>query len=499
MQGSIVPTGTAGALPWCIVMSDTRGVGSSPSDPRPSQAVWHQTVHVNRLYAMKHGYGFVHVQWRTWRPHEDEKEGCFHALRGSRGASWCKIPAIARTLLVGIRDRKCSNIMFLGSDAFVLNTSMGIDEYLERAKRIGDEGLVDDEWEMLVSSNAPFRPWDGMCLDVFWLRATPGACGILRNWWDADFPSKFRAHAFEQEALSIGAHLHNRAYGARVRLLPTAVFFRMVADRTLENGGRSRAGADHPATDASAWPWDPWLLHMSKNVLAPPRTLNLRSPLELLRATRQTLELDPLLSGALSHETVHDRAVEVVRLEANASDAIFAGFGPGRCAHALPRPGVEGFESERWCCGRDRPRLSPLVTQLNGSRTPPGVLRPCWIRDGQEYRWTCWAKDATFPPRLPDSERCNDSLTGSIAAIPRPSHGGTRKGGCADRRLPCSPWAVRFRSVRRWENVPSCAIFDMDPALCGEYRWSNGARPTTLCCACGGGAPFGVAADAATT
>ena len=53
------------ALPWCIVMSDTR---DGPSEAHVTKSpLWHQTVHVNRMFVIKHGYGFVHVQWRPPR------------------------------------------------------------------------------------------------------------------------------------------------------------------------------------------------------------------------------------------------------------------------------------------------------------------------------------------------------------------------------------------------------------------------------------------------
>ena len=54
-------------------------------------------------------------------------------------------------------------------------------------------------------SNAPYVT-DGLCTGVFWLRNTPQACGILRNWWDADWPNLNFAHPFEQDAMSRAVH-----------------------------------------------------------------------------------------------------------------------------------------------------------------------------------------------------------------------------------------------------------------------------------------------------
>ena len=79
---------------------------------------------------------------------------------------------------------------------------MSLEEYLEHGRSLGDEALIDDDWSLLFTSNAH-------------------SCGILRNWWDADWPDKSR-WSWEQGAMADGVHLYNRAYGARVRVLPTS-------------------------------------------------------------------------------------------------------------------------------------------------------------------------------------------------------------------------------------------------------------------------------------
>ena len=136
--------------------------------------------------------------------------------------------------------------MFVDTDAFFLEHDVSIDAYLERAHvEARDEALVDDRWQLLFSSNAPFRPWDALCSGVFWLRNTATSCGVLRNWWDAEWTHFNQRHPFEQAAMSAGVHRFNRAYGDLVRVMPSASFFHH--ERTA---GRK-----------AAFPLDSWMLH----------------------------------------------------------------------------------------------------------------------------------------------------------------------------------------------------------------------------------------------
>ena len=102
--------------------------------------------------------------------------------------------------------RSCANLLYLDSDAFLTNLSSSVDAYLEAKRVAGDEAVALDEgWQLLFSSNAPFVA-DGLCTGVFWLRNTREACGILRNWWDADWRNFNLAHPFEQDAMSRAVH-----------------------------------------------------------------------------------------------------------------------------------------------------------------------------------------------------------------------------------------------------------------------------------------------------
>jgi hypothetical protein len=97
---------------------------------------------------------------------------------------------------------------------------MSLEECLEHGRSLGDEALIDDDWSLLFTSNAPHVN-AGLCTGIFFARSKSDSCGILRNWWDANWPDKSR-WSWEQGAMADGVHLHNRAYGARVRVLPTS-------------------------------------------------------------------------------------------------------------------------------------------------------------------------------------------------------------------------------------------------------------------------------------
>ena len=96
---------------------------------------------------------------------------------------------------------------------------MSLDEYLEHGRSLGDEALIDDDWSLLFTSNAHVNA--GLCTVNFFTCSKSDSCGILRNWWGADWPDKSR-WSWEQGAMADGVHLYNRAYGARVRVLPTS-------------------------------------------------------------------------------------------------------------------------------------------------------------------------------------------------------------------------------------------------------------------------------------
>lgn len=191
-----------------------------------------------------------------------DADACTHPAVGPRAAPWCKILALAVAMQRGVRGRRCAAVMWLDSDAYVVDPTvsrplldcpgraprasthrppataprahapsppqMSIEAYLTRARRLGDEAVAPGSgpWELLLSSNTPFQP-DSVCTAVLWLHNTAGACGLLRRWWDAPWPEYSHRHPYEQRPLSAhpapprahpavhGASTHPRATRAR--------------------------------------------------------------------------------------------------------------------------------------------------------------------------------------------------------------------------------------------------------------------------------------------
>ena len=128
--------------PWCLVTFDGRSAEGQKD-------YWVRASALNAAYAARHKYGFIHMQV--------EGNMCHHTTMGRRRPAWCKVPAVARVLLLGIDGRPCESIMYLDSDAVVTNPSLSIDDYLARARRRGDEALFDDNWLLLFSSDYWFN------------------------------------------------------------------------------------------------------------------------------------------------------------------------------------------------------------------------------------------------------------------------------------------------------------------------------------------------------
>lgn len=245
-------SGAAAAMPafrWCLVMSDTRAADEL-------HEYWQLTAAINRHYAISHGYGFFRARLR-WNGTSAESpklaSACTHGMHGPRASPWCKIPVMAYVALHGVLGRRCSRLMYLDSDAYIANLSMSVDGFLARSRRMGDEAVAANggrPWHLLFSSNAPFQP-DGLCTAVFWMRNSGEACGLLRRWWDSPWPNLSHAHPFEQRPMSV-LHRFHRAFGERVRLMPTATFFR---------------------TRQAGWPINPFVHHMTERFRRQPQEL----------------------------------------------------------------------------------------------------------------------------------------------------------------------------------------------------------------------------------
>ena len=226
---------------WCVVMSDDRPLVRQDRSGHVG-SFGTLTATINHAYALRHSYGFLHVQIT--------RNTCQHAVYGPRHTAWCKLPVIASVLIDGLHGRKCNGVLFLDSDAYVANHSLSIDEYFARARARGDEALADsagEPWELLFASDFWFHP-EELNTGAFFARGGPRfasrACGLLRRWWDAYFPAANLQKPWEQAAIQamylqlqgpsnkwirhqgiMGSPV-GAAWGSRVRLLPSARFFR---------------------------------------------------------------------------------------------------------------------------------------------------------------------------------------------------------------------------------------------------------------------------------
>ena len=125
-----VRRGMAPPLRWCLVMSDTRAA-------QGLDHYWQLTTAINRHYARAHGYGFLLAKL-GWENHSGASpklmSACAHARHGQRASPWCKIPVVAHVARHGVLGRRCLNLMYLDSDAYVANLSTSIDHFLVHAR-----------------------------------------------------------------------------------------------------------------------------------------------------------------------------------------------------------------------------------------------------------------------------------------------------------------------------------------------------------------------------
>ena len=375
---------------WCVVMSDNRPPSDLPSADSCTAFA----------YARHHGYGFVYTRWvgGSANPHSAKQTsarpagdrptarprasggvlplgntGCIHPRRGALSPYWCKIPAVAHAMLHGVEHRPCERLVYLDTDVRIINRSLSLDAYFDRARRLRDEALQDDMWHLLFTSNAP-HVHSGLCTGLFFVRNGPTACGILRNWFDADWPDKPLPWSFEQGAMAEGVHAYHRAYGDAVRLMPTSTTWRW---------------EEIPKLAPMPWrasPSDALFHHRCRRVGSSDE--NCLPSREDVPAPSRSCEMRDATDGDGSR----GRAVDAVMRLLHASEQVFAPYPSdhGACPVATPRIGVRrgDFMSAATCC-RHGKRLAPSRYHLNGSRSP--TPRPCWssIRiSARDQRWT---------------------------------------------------------------------------------------------------------------
>jgi len=379
--------------PWCLAMVESRADNAT--------AIWSLASAINREYAGAHGYGFYRA--RLPRP-SSGRPACVHPQHGARAASWCKLAVTLRLLLLGVRGRPCAHVMYIDSDAFILNASMSIDEYLERARSVGDEAVQDARWELLLSSDFPYRG-AGPCAGVFWVKNSPDGCSIMRAWWD--WPSSpHLLKPWDQGAVN-EFYVRARPFGDRVRVLPTGRFFHFVM--------------------GTASPADPWLVHVlarhrERHAQAVARLLS--AALRAARGVRRSRHGDVGGEGGLPDPCEH--AGESALFDSQALGALLA---RARASGACP-PAQRGVDSlgrrlpQTVTEGRGGAQLRPQRTHLNGTAlaapspapsreglltwmlrslrgrkrdapSSPAPLRPCWRGEGRNNEsqlWSCWER-----------------------------------------------------------------------------------------------------------
>ena len=378
---------------WCIVQSDNR--------PRePITAFWALHAAINEVYARRRGYGYVyaHLVNRS-SPCEYLRPGATQTWH-ARAPTWCKVPLLAHVMLHGTPEgRRCASLLYLDTDAHVANFSLGIDEYLARARHRGDEALTyDNQWRLLFSSNYWFEP-DAMNAGVLFVRNHPEACGLLRFWWgETDFPSydmRSRAAGQEQEVMN-KMYAYSRPWGARVRLMPTARFFRR-DDHAWQQEVRAAVWWSRSGANEATYFYDDFIHHGQK-----------RHPKGIAQLVAKLTEAWASLLGDASgfqcwcspNRDSCDAEGKFLcsKPPIQATERPMAKFGSrslagifsepelqSRCPLPLPEPGTAiGFHSHATCCGAWHSRPN-RYTHLNGTLSGAQPRTRCW-------RKVKWAK-----------------------------------------------------------------------------------------------------------
>jgi len=375
------------AARWCVVTSEGR------SENVPVMRNYLLSIAAaNHDYAQRHSYLFRYAQLSENR--------CPHPRLGRRAASWCKILAVADVLLNGIDGQRCHSILYLDSDAVLSNASLSIDGWLERARERRDEALLlDNDWRVLLSSNYWFDP-DEANTGVFLLRASGQAgreaCGILRRWWDGRWSTFNMNRPWEQVPMAkMLSFVHPSApdasaatvadgalsgaktpWGTRVRLMPTARFYR----RRDPQWQPPHPGSWAAIASGTTYSEDDFIHHGIRSLAA------LEKQLAADGARHGTR---PKSAERSKGETVIMGSFEIARApqfkyNLTALTSIFNGSSAldAVCPKAVPTAGTpDGFDTERGCCRHAR--------RINRS------AMPCWeVARGSPWvskmaSWTC--------------------------------------------------------------------------------------------------------------
>ena len=168
--------------PTAIVMMDTRPA-LLPSDLRATKIEYPQLAfELNRAYACAHGYDLLYLHQRS--------PTCRHQLLGERLPSYCKLAAVAEAFARGY-----AAAVFLDSDAFLQNVSLGVPALLARYREPRAVAAAD----VSFASDRPFSLGPNAGIQ-FWSN-TPRAARLLRLWWQLPGGRFHTQHDFEQHAL----------------------------------------------------------------------------------------------------------------------------------------------------------------------------------------------------------------------------------------------------------------------------------------------------------
>jgi hypothetical protein len=195
-----------------------------------------------------------------------------------------------------------------------------------------------------------------------------------------------------EQGTMMGMYAFSRPWGARVRLLPTARFFR-------HQDAQWRGGASWSAMHAPkrSYAYDDFIHHGLKGAAHDMAVMR--------RALNAVVGFQR--SRTLPRRAAHapgDANTSTLRADAHTLAQIFASSSSGStevCPPAEPEPGTPaGYDNQRSCCTPDRER-TPSRTHINGSLSD--APRPCW-------RSASWA----VAPHQPHAEEwtCVQSMDG---------------------------------------------------------------------------------------
>ena len=380
------------------------------------------THYLNLRYACTHGYSLLFYRLTS--------EGCEHPRWGARHPSYCKLAAVAAAL-----DRGYRFVVYIDSDAFVRNTSLGLPALL---RAYGGNASVERHvawfgWDTPYSlgPNAGFsvlrgggRGGGGGSGRGGRGGGPPAAHELLQAWWNVYAGRYSLDHAFEQHTLHWQL-LHLHRFRRRLSTLSLRTMEPETPDAVVHldhNAGTktriwtmARAAAELLAHEADA--------HGEHGATA----LGLRKWLPVLRGSRQRLSYSQ-----------RQQAVEaVVRAAGRDAKALLdaargAAEGRGACVHRLSAFNATSAAATHL---RLPPRASygvlGLPLQLSNCSRPAPSQQPSPPSSSSSHAdafgaWQAWTIHTIAPPR---TEGIGVASNGSATASGGDDATGSGSGG----------------------------------------------------------------------